>query len=243
VVNATVLGALATAGILGLTHAIEPDHVAGLSSLTSHYGDSRLSAIVGACFSLGHVALVVVWLSVGYLLLGATSFPAGFDLVGTLGVVVLLGILGGMMVVGGFRSVVHAHEHDHGDRLHSHAHLHLPLLGPGDDDVAHDHEHGLGHYLKTGLVGALFTLSPPLSMIAFASTLVAQHGTGVVAVAVVVYAVSITATMSLIGAGVGSAFGFTGDSPLASGLLRAGGGVVVIGLAVAMFFEAAPAVV
>lgn len=34
---------LATAGVLGVSHAVEPDHVAGISSLTSEYGDSRLS--------------------------------------------------------------------------------------------------------------------------------------------------------------------------------------------------------
>jgi len=47
-----------------VTHAIEPDHVAGTASLTGRYGDPRHSAVVGACFSAGHVGLVV-WLAVG----------------------------------------------------------------------------------------------------------------------------------------------------------------------------------
>ena len=46
--SVTVAGALLTAGVLGVTHAIEPDHVAGIASLTGRYGDSRLSALVGA---------------------------------------------------------------------------------------------------------------------------------------------------------------------------------------------------
>ena len=130
----TLLGALATAGALGVTHAIEPDHVAGIASLTGRYEDSRLSALAGACFSLGHVALVVGWLGVGYLLLGRTEFPAVFDTLGTLGVVVLLGVLGTTLALGGLRRVLyaHSHEHDHGDHTHSHAHAHLPVFG--DDD-------------------------------------------------------------------------------------------------------------
>jgi ABC-type nickel/cobalt efflux system permease component RcnA len=180
VLSTTLLGALATAGVLGVTHAIEPDHVTGISSLTSQYGDSRLSAVVGACFSVGHVALVVVWLTVGYVLLGATSFPPVFDPVGTIGVVVLLSVLGAMMAVGGINALLHAHEHEHGDRSHSHVHLHTPGLG-SPDGPTHEHDHGLANSLKTGLVGALFTLSPPLSMIAFTSTLMPEYGAGVVA--------------------------------------------------------------
>jgi nickel/cobalt exporter len=226
--SVTLAGALATAGLLGVTHAVEPDHVAGISAVTSDYGDSRLSALVGACFSLGHVALVVAWLVGGYLLLGRTSFPAALDAVGTAGVAVLLGVLGGAMVVGGLRSILHTH--DHGGAAHAHPHVHLPLVGavghahdesgpdaddgraPGDSGRDTDaREHTVGAYLRTGLVGALFTLSPPVSMIVFATTLFPDYGTGVVALAVVTYAVAITATMSLLGAGAGVLFGLVGQ--------------------------------
>jgi|GEM_PF-342853 len=276
--SATLASALATAGLLGVTHAIEPDHVAGISSVTSKYGDSRLSALVGACFSLGHVALVVVWLTGGYLLLGRTEFPPVFDALGTLGVAVLLGALGAAMAIGGLRSIRHTHAHEHDGEVHAHSHLHLPLIGRdhdhnddqsdgdradhnhgltthvddspdyafartvGDDDgadgrggvVHHDHGHGVGAYLKTGLVGALFTLSPPVSMILFASSLFPDYGGGAVALAVVAYAVSITATMSAIGAGVGTLFGVTAVSPRVHAGARVLGGVVVAGFALSM---------
>jgi len=202
--SATV-AALTTAGLLGVTHAVEPDHVAGISSLTSEYGDSRLSALAGACFSLGHVALVVAWLAIAYAVFGRTSFPAVFDAAGTVGVGVVLGLLGTAMALGGLRGVVRTGEHDHDDRRHSHPHLGLPLAGFD----AGDHAHGTRAYLKTGLVGALFTLSPPVSMMVFAATLFPDYGGGVVALAVLTYGVAITATMSAIGAGAGAAFGAT----------------------------------
>jgi len=80
-------------------------------------------------------------------------------------------------------------------------------------------------------------------MIAFTSTLMPEYGAGVVALTVLTYAVSITATMSLIGAGIGSAVRVTDNTHLASGVLRAAGGVLVVGLAIAMLLRAAPTIV
>lgn len=234
----TVVTALATAGLLGVTHAVEPDHVAGIASLTGEYGDSRLSALAGACFSLGHVALVVAWLALAWALLGRTEFPAVFDAAGTVGVGVALGLLGVAMAVGGLRTVVRTGEHDHGDRRHSHPHLGLPGVG------ADDHAHDTRAYLKTGLVGALFTLSPPVSMMVFSATLFPDYGGGVVALAVCTYAVSITATMSAIGAGAGTVFGVTRElSDRAAGTVRAVAGVAVAALAGSVLLDGAAVLV
>jgi len=234
-VTATALGALATAGLLGVTHAIEPDHVAGISSLTSEYGDARLSALAGACFSLGHVALVVAWLAVAYAVLGQTEFPAVFDAAGTVGVGIVLGGLGAAMAVGGVRRGVSTREHDHGDTTHSHPHVAVPL--PGLD--ASDHDHGAVDYLATGVVGALFTLSPPVSMLVFTSTLLPDSSPGLVAAAVVAYAVTITATMSLLGAGAGALFGVTQTvSRRVHATVQAVAGVAIAALAASLLVEA-----
>jgi len=235
--SGAVYGAMATAAVLGATHAIEPDHVAGISSLTSRYGDSRLSALVGACFSLGHVVLVVCWLGLGYLLLGRTSFPAILDTVGTVGVVVLLGALGCATAWSGVRSLRHQYgrehdhgAHDHGD-AHSHFHRHGDLLGHTHTHANGDHDHGVRTYLRTGVVGALFTLSPPMSMILFASTLLPTHGVDVVAASVGAYAVAIVGTMSLVGAGVGSLFGLVSIDARTAGTARTVTGVLIVGVA------------
>jgi len=234
---AMLVAALATAGALGVTHAIEPDHVAGISSLTSEYGDSRLSALVGACFSLGHVALVVGWLAVASLLLGRTSFDPTLDAVGTLGVGIILGLLGASLTVGGLKRVLHTDEHEHGDVTHSHPYLHLPLPGVG----GHDHDHTTAAYLKTGLVGALFTLSPPVSMIVFVSTLLPRHDVATVALAVVTYGVAITATMSLLGAGAGALFGLVRErTATAHGTAQVVAGVAVAVLAGSLLLESIP---
>ena len=232
--SVTLVGAVATAGVLGFTHAIEPDHVAGIASLTSQYGDAKLSAFVGACFSAGHVALVVCWLGVGRLVLGRTEFPAVFDTLGTVGVAALLGVLGAALATGGLRRVVYAHSHESGEATHRHTHVHLPFLG--GDGGAHRHDHSAARYLKTGVVGALFTLSPPLSMVVFSSTLLST-GPELVAVAVGTYAVAITGTMSALGASAGAVFGRTGRlDARVHGAAQAVTGVVVVGLAGSLVF-------
>lgn len=231
--SGTVMAALVTAAALGVTHAIEPDHVAGISSLTSEYGDSRRSALAGACFSVGHVVLVVAWLAFAYLLVGQTAFPSVFDAVGTVGVGVVLGLLGTVLAVGGLRQLVRTDEHDHDDVTHTHPHVHLPGLD------AHNHDHDTVSVLKTGIVGALFTLSPPVSMIVFASTLLPDYGAGVVAVAVLTYGVAITATMSLLGAGVGVLFGHTRQrSVTLHGAMQVVAGLAVVALATSLLLEA-----
>lgn len=231
--SVTALGAVATASALGVTHALEPDHLAGISALTGRYGDSRLSALVGVCFSAGHVALVVAWLALAYLLLGQRSFPAVLDTLGTVAVVGALTVLGTLLSIRGYRVAARAHEHEH---HHEHdPHLHLPFVG-----TASDHAHTRGAYLKTGLIGALFTLSPPLSMIAFLGTLLPTLGLHAAALAIVGYAVGITVTMAAIGAGVGSAVGLASRHGRAFGVLRLAVGLGVLGVAGWMLLDIVP---
>jgi len=120
--------------------------------------------------------------------------------------------------------------------------VHVLRTRDSEEATDHGHEstdgvvpraHGVGAYCKTAVVGALFTLSPPLSMILFASTLfppVRRHrrarGRSLCR--------SITTTMSAIGAGVGTLFGVTAANPRLHAGARVLGGVVVVGFAVSM---------
>lgn len=210
------VGLLLTASALGITHGIEPDHVAGITALTHEAGDPRLSALVGSCFAAGHVALVVLWITLAYLLFQTTSFPAVFEQMGLLFVGIVLSLLGLYLGITGTRKLVHRHSHDHGDRSHAHFHVHLPAsVGPSRDNHGesghgeHSHDYGVVEYLKIGTVGALFTLSPPVSMIAFISIAMSESGRLLLIGVVVAYTVSIVATMAVIGGGAGSLFQFS----------------------------------
>ncbi|MBX0287134.1 hypothetical protein [Haloarcula salinisoli] len=207
------VGYLLTAGFLGITHGIEPDHVAGIAALTHEAADPKLSALVGGCFAAGHALLVVVWVATAYVLFGTTSFPGVFEQFGTLFVGIVLGLLSLYLGVTGTRKLVHRHTHDHGDQPHSHYHVHLPtsIRPTAEGHGEHSHDHSTVEYLKIGTVGALFTLSPPVSMIAFISVTIPGGGTPLMVGIVATYAVTIIATMALIGGGAGSLFKFSKD--------------------------------
>lgn len=208
-----IIGVLATSAVLGVTHGIEPDHIAGISALTHEASSAKLSAIVGTCFAVGHMLLVVLWVAVVYWILGTTSFPRVFETVGLVVVGIVLVLLGGVLGITGMQKLLHCHGHSHSDtEYHAHYHVHVP--GPlrrlnvfGTDE--HSHEHTLGEYLKISIVGALFTLSPPLSMIAFLSVFLPSSHSGLMVPVVVTYGVAITLTMTLIGGGVGTFFRLT----------------------------------
>ena len=201
-----------TAAVLGVTHGIEPDHAAGILSLTSESGDSWLAAGIGACFAIGHVVLVAAWIVIAQLFLQTTSFPAVIDSAGTVvlgGVLVMLGVMIGVL---GRRKLVHTHEHSHGDGdVHRHRHLHLPFAGNThfpSTTAAHTHDHSTLEYLRISVVGALFTLSPPLSMMAFIAIVLAEADSSSIAAVLGVYGVAIVLTMATIGGGIGFLFSF-----------------------------------
>ena len=202
-------GVLATTALLGVTHAVEPDHVAGITALTSDAGSPRRSALVGAAFGTGHTSLVVVWVALGYVMLGTTTFPTAFVHLGTLALGVVLAVLGGVMGALGLRTLIRSDEHYHAaaDVRHSHPVLSIPGLRSVRARSDHDHDHGPRALLELGVVGALFTLSPPLSMLAFVSSVLPTVPAESLVLVVLVYAAAITGTMSLVGSGVGWVFG------------------------------------
>ena len=115
--------------LLGMRHALEPDHLAAVSTLVSRERNGIRAALLGVCWGLGHTLSLVV---VGALLvaLRAEMPPAVSDLFELL--------VAFMLVVLGFRAIVHASRqgaegptrvHRHGRLVHSHAgvpaHVHI----------------------------------------------------------------------------------------------------------------------
>lgn len=238
------LGLFVSAGVLGVTHGIEPDHVAGITALTHEASDPKLSAIVGGCFALGHAVLVVAWIAIAYLLFGATSFPPLFEQFGLLVVGTVLALLSLYLGVTGTRRLLHRHEHEHGQGPHSHVHVHLPIAATDGTGAhgSHGHDHGVFEYLKIGTIGALFTLSPPVSMIAFISVVMSNRGGPLVAGVVAAYTISIVATMAVVGGGAGSLFRITKEKgERYHAVFQIVAAVLVLGVAVMLLFEAVPA--
>lgn len=115
--------------LLGMRHALEPDHLAAVSTLVSAERGSYRAALLGACWGLGHTAAL---LAVGIVLvvLQAEMPPRIADLFEFCVALMLVGL--------GLRAIYLAarqgpagphHVHHHGQTTHSHAgtpaHVHI----------------------------------------------------------------------------------------------------------------------
>jgi len=152
---ATVLG---VGFVLGLRHALDPDHVVAVSTLASRGGGLRRTSLVGAFWGLGHA------LSLGaaggvILALRLTVPPALTN--------VLEGIVGVMLVVLGtialrraLRWKLHAHPHAHEGRTHVHFHAHAPGEAHAPSQPrAHGHPHLLQGGVRPFVVGLVHGLA------------------------------------------------------------------------------------
>jgi hypothetical protein len=178
---------LVAAALPGLTYAVEPDHVAGIAADASDAGRRR-AALVGGCFATGHVVLVLGWVLLGSVVLLRLPATAALDRFGGL----VLGVV--LLAVAGARRL-----RGHGSHTHVHARLGLTATDGG--------RRGVREYLGLGVVGALFTLSPPLSMLALVTALLPTATLGGVLLAVLAYAVGILLAMTVVGAVAGTLFG------------------------------------
>ncbi|KAK0039200.1 sulfite exporter TauE/SafE family protein [Biomphalaria pfeifferi] len=119
----SVLSVLLIGFVLGLTHAVEADHLAAVSAIVSEKKNIFTSAIIGGFWGLGHtISLFVVGALVIFL-----KFQISEETEAK-----LEAIVGGMLILLGLNALrkiftaqeIHAHSHEHGNHAHTHIHLH-----------------------------------------------------------------------------------------------------------------------
>lgn len=195
--GSSLLVALAAAGLLGLRHATDPDHLAAVVTLATSEGPPRTGAAgrLGLAWGLGH-ALTLLAFGVPFIVLD-TRLPAylekGAEV--TIGVVIVLLALRLLhrWRAGGF----HLHEHEHeGGARHVHVHAHA-----GEKD--HAHKHGSPAPIGAFAVGLVHGLggSAGVSLVVLAT--VETRAVGVAALAVL--ALGTTVAMTLLSSGFGLA--------------------------------------
>jgi ABC-type nickel/cobalt efflux system permease component RcnA len=134
----TSIGAALTLGfVLGLRHALDPDHLVAVSTIVSEHKSVARSSLVGTFWGLGHTASLL-GIGVVILLLRA-SIPEHFEPWMEAPVAAMLIVLGISATWRAFRErgwQVHTHTHSHADGApHTHVHLHA--------HEQHDHKHRL----------------------------------------------------------------------------------------------------
>jgi len=125
-----VLELLSSSGVgslLGMRHALEPDHLAAVSTLVSRERGGLKAALLGVCWGLGHTA--------GLIAVGAVLVFLRAELPARVGDIFEL-LVAIMLVVLGLRAVRQAmtqgrpgHQHQHPFAVHTHsglpAHVHI----------------------------------------------------------------------------------------------------------------------
>src|SRR5262245_21468452 len=124
-----VLELLASSGlgsVLGVRHALEPDHLAAVSTLVTRERNSVRAALLGVCWGLGHTASLVI-MGATLLLLRTKMSPALGDIFELL-VALMLIALGTRSVVIAVRQGT-AHHHRRTFAVHRHSgmepHVHI----------------------------------------------------------------------------------------------------------------------
>ena len=218
--------------LLGMRHALEPDHLAAVSTMVADRPSSRSAAALGAAWGLGHsLALLAAG---GVLLALRTRMPLYLADLFELAVAVMLLVLGARSLhasftsMSGGRAVGHDHHHEH----HVHrggpvAHLHLGRVTVARRPLVIGLLHGLaGSGALTALVLASMpsTLSAVVYMVLFGAGSLFGMAllTGVVGLSLRRMAATARAQAIIVGiAGSASVvLGLVGGLPLLLKLLR-----------------------
>jgi high-affinity nickel permease len=153
--------------LLGIRHALDPDHVVAVSTIASEQRSFLRSSLIGGFWGLGHaLSLMIACSAVLALKLNIAGSVAIWL---ESGVALMLIVLGGRAIRLGIRDwTIHAHRHSHDGREHVHVHQHQKH----EAHVDHQHRHILGFGLRPFTVGLAHGLagSAALAIVAAATT-------------------------------------------------------------------------
>lgn len=165
-------GFLALGFLIGMSHALEADHLAALAAMAAerssgeqHAGRRRL-ALRGAAWGLGHTitlfAICTAVILFGLALTDQTTAALEF------GVGIMLLLLGLHVLLRMYRQRIHFHGHDHGDgKRHLHAHSHAGQTAH-DAEGSHDHQHPKSFPIRALLIGLVHGAAGSAGLLALA---------------------------------------------------------------------------
>ncbi|OAH52798.1 urease accessory protein UreH [Domibacillus aminovorans] len=150
------LSILALGFVLGIKHAIEPDHIIAVSTIASQSKKLLRSSLAGVFWGIGHTATLFI---VGIIfILMKDEIPAEWAMSLEFLVGIMLVYLGVTTILS-FKNI-HIHEHEHDTEEHKHVHSH-----EHSGKHEHKHRHKNVSYLKSLLIGLVHGLAGSGAMI------------------------------------------------------------------------------
>ncbi|HDX9590408.1 TPA: sulfite exporter TauE/SafE family protein [Bacillus pseudomycoides] len=150
------LSILSLGFVLGIKHAIEPDHVIAVSTIASQSKKLFRSTLAGVFWGIGHTATLFI---IGIILIfmkGEIPEKWAMSLEFLVGIML---VYLGLTTVFSLKNIhVHQHEHDGEEHKHIHSHIH-------SGTHEHGHQHKNGSYLKSMLIGLVHGLAGSGAMV------------------------------------------------------------------------------
>src|SRR5438093_8946431 len=151
--NQTVFTILGLGFLLGLRHALEPDHVVAVSTIISRNNSIARSSLAGTLWGLGHTASLLI--CGGVVLALRLSVPDRVVASAESAVAVMLVLLGvNALWQWAKASKLHIHVHTHDGRRHIHFHMHRTA-----STAVHTHHHVFKFGVRSFLIGMVHGLA------------------------------------------------------------------------------------
>jgi sulfite exporter TauE/SafE len=151
-----LLSILGLGFVLGIKHAIEPDHVIAVSTIASQSKKLLRSSLAGVFWGIGHTATLFIIGIILILMKGEIPEKWAMSLEFLVGIML---VYLGITTIHSFKNI-HLHKHEHNGELHKHVHSHEHI-------GTHDHspQYKKVSYLKSMLIGLVHGLAGSGAMI------------------------------------------------------------------------------
>lgn len=163
----TLVSVLALGLILGIKHAIEPDHVIAVSTIASQSKKLWHASLAGVFWGIGHTLTLFITGIILILLKGQIPDKWAMSLEFLVGIML---VFLGIKTIISFKNIhIHHHQHDGDDHKHVHSH-------ENSGQHSHKHQHRNASYLQSTLIGSVHGLAGSGTMVLLTMSTVKSIG-------------------------------------------------------------------
>ncbi|AGK55659.1 HoxN/HupN/NixA family nickel/cobalt transporter [Bacillus sp. 1NLA3E] len=169
----SLLSILALGFVLGIKHAIEPDHVIAVSTIASQSKKLWRSSLAGVFWGIGHTATLFI---IGtFLIVMKGEIPEKWAMSLEFLVGIMLVYLGVTTLLS-FKNI-HLHKHDHNGEEDKHKHIHTHEHSGKHE---HKHQHHKVSYFRSLMIGLVHGLAGSGAMVLLTMSTVKSVWEGVI---------------------------------------------------------------
>ncbi|GHI00031.1 urease accessory protein UreH domain-containing protein [Neobacillus kokaensis] len=165
--DATLLSVLVLGLVLGIKHAIEPDHVIAVSTIASQSKKLWQASLAGVFWGIGHTVTLFIVGVIVILMKGEIPEKWAMSLEFLVGIML---VYLGIKTMISFKNIhIHTHKHDGDEHKHVHSHT-------SSGEHGHPHKHKRTTYLGSTLIGLVHGLAGSGAMVLLTMSTVKSIG-------------------------------------------------------------------